>query len=138
MTESPIYIKLDGRGNRLYYPGETLAGSYYLEEIRTDLLKSIEISILWYTEGKGNEDIGIHAFWRRSNTENDWIDPCHPGRFSTVLPNSPLSYDGIFVKINWCVRIRAFLLDKRQFLEDFPFRLGDIVNVRTLRVDSLT
>ncbi|MDO5580937.1 MAG: hypothetical protein Q4G69_07360 [Planctomycetia bacterium] len=135
MSENPIYIKLDGRGNRLYYPGETLAGSYYLDEIRNDLIDAVEVSILWFTEGKGNEDFGIHAFWRRSNQAGDWIDPRHPGRFSTMLPNSPLTYDGIFVKINWCVRVRVFLTDGRQIIEELTFRLGDIPNVRTIKAD---
>ncbi|MDO5554777.1 MAG: hypothetical protein Q4G68_13545 [Planctomycetia bacterium] len=134
MTSSQIYLTLDGRGNRLYFPGETLAGSYYLEEARNDLVEAIEISVLWYTEGKGSRDFGIHAFWRRSNQGGDWIDPRRPGRFSTPLPNSPLSYQGVLVKVVWCVRVRVFIVDGTQVVEELPFRLGDIPNVRTLKV----
>ena len=136
MTGAQVYLRLDGRGNRQYFPGETLAGSYFREESRNDLIDAVEISVLWYTEGKGSRDIGIHTFWRRSNKAGDWIDPRRPGRFSTTLPNSPLSYQGILVKIYWCVRIRVFLTDGKELFEEVPFRLGDIPDVRTLKCDQ--
>ncbi len=132
MTETQVIVKLDGRGNRLYYPGETLAGSYFLDNIRSGQVEAIEVSVLWHTEGKGNEDFGIHAFWHRSDKDGDWIDPRRPGRFSTVLPGSPLSYEGILVKIDWCVRVRVFLTSGQQIVDEISFRLGDIPNVRTL------
>lgn len=134
MSAAPqIPIKLDGQGSRVYFPGQTLAGSYYLGELGEESVSAVEVSVLWHTEGKGNEDFGIHAFWRRSTEQGDWIDPRLPGRFSTTLPNSPLSYDGILVKIYWEVRVRVFLPDDRQFVDQHPFRLGNLANVRTLQ-----
>ena len=135
MATPQVYLRLDGRGNRQYFPGETLAGSYVLEEIRNDLISEVEISVLWYTEGKGSEDFGIHAFWRRSNQAGDWIDPRRPGRFSTPLPQSPLSYQGVLIRINWVVRVRVFLTDGEQLVEEVPFRLGDLPDVRTLKAE---
>lgn len=132
MTGTQVIVKLDGRGNRLYYPGETLAGSYFLEDVRSEQIEAVEVSVLWHTEGKGNEDFDIHAFWRLSDKAGDWIDPRRPGRFSTVLPGSPLSYEGILVKIDWCVRVRVFLTSEEQIVDEISFRLGDIPNVRTL------
>ncbi|MGI6400956.1 MAG: hypothetical protein ACOX0A_02405 [Thermoguttaceae bacterium] len=129
-----IFIRLDGRGNRIYYPGETLAGSYFLNEIRRDSIDTIECSVLWHTEGKGNEDVGAHAFWRLSSQNGDWIDPLQPGRFSVVLPESPLTYNGNIVKIRWSVRLRVFLSNGAQLMEETPFYLGDLPDMRTLKL----
>lgn len=128
-----IAITLDGRGSRRYQPGETLAGSYRFGNVGGDDIRAVECSVLWHTEGKGSEDLGVHAFWRHATDSGDWIDPRRPGRFSTVLPKSPLSYPGVLVKIHWTVRVRLFLEDGREAVEDLPFRLGDIPDVRTLK-----
>lgn len=127
-----IVVRLDGRGARLYFPGETISGSYFLNEAREATIDAVEISILWQTEGKGNEDVGTHAFWRLSSQEGDWIDPLQPGRFSAVLPPSPLSYEGNLIKIRWRVRVRAFLANGKQLVDEAPFRLGNLPDMRTL------
>jgi len=133
MVTKQISVKLEGRGNRQYFPGEMLAGSYGLEDFSSDLIDAVEVSVLWHTEGKGNEDMGIHAFWRRSHQEGDWIDPLTPGHFNTTLPNSPLTYEGALIKLHWCIRVRVFFQNGRQVLEEVPFRLGNLSNVRTLK-----
>lgn len=130
---SQIPLKFDGRGNRQYFPGETLAASYFLEDFCDETIDAVEVSVLWHTEGKGTEDLGICAFWRRSVRDGDWIDPRLPGRFSVTLPKSPLSYDGELVKIFWAVRVRVFFSDGRQVMDEHPFRLGNIANIRTFR-----
>ncbi|MDR1960265.1 MAG: hypothetical protein LBQ54_14695 [Planctomycetaceae bacterium] len=130
-----ITITLDGRGGRQYAPGETLAGSYRLEPVGMESISAIEISILWYTEGKGSEDMGIHEFWRLSVDSGDWIDLRRPGRFSTTLPQTPLSYHGITLRIHWCVRIRVFLTGNRESMEELPFLLGNLPDVRTLKLN---
>lgn len=126
-----ITILLDGRGSRQYFPGETLAGSYRFDSVGGDDIQAVEVSVLWLTEGKGNADLGVHAFWRFDASKGDWIDPRRPGRFSTVLPGSPLTYPGSIVKVHWCVRIRLFLADNREIVEELPFRLGNLPDVRT-------
>ncbi len=129
-----VVIALDGRGSRLYYPGETLAGSYWFEHVGGDDLQAVECAVLWHTEGKGSEDMGVHAFWRLAIDAGDWIDPRRPGRFQTILPKSPLSYPGTLIKLLWSVRVRLFLADGRQALEDLPFHLGNIPDIRTLKL----
>ena len=57
-------IRLDGNG-RVYRPGETLSGEYRIESLDASQVKAIEVSVLWYTEGKGDEDMAVHEFWRR-------------------------------------------------------------------------
>ncbi|MDR0870166.1 MAG: hypothetical protein LBN39_05165 [Planctomycetaceae bacterium] len=128
-----ISIALDGRGSRVYQPGETLAGSYWFDSVGGDDIQAVECSLLWHTEGKGSEDIGVHQFWRYAVESGDWIDPRRPGRFSAVLPRSPLSYTGVLLKIRWLVRVRLFLADGREAAEDLAFMLGNLPDVRTLK-----
>lgn len=128
-----ISIVLDGRGSRVYQPGETLAGSYWFDSVGGDDIQAVECSLLWHTVGKGSEDMGVYAFWRYAVENGDWIDPRRPGRFSAILPKSPLSYTGILFKIHWLVRVRLFLAEDKETVEDLPFRLGNLPDVRTLK-----
>ena len=132
--EEQAAVWLDGRGARVYYPGETLVGNYSISDDRSSIVESLEISVLWRTEGKGSEDVGVHAFWKLSSLDGDWIDPLRPGRFSTKLPKSPLSYEGNLIKIRWYARIRAFLANGTQLVDEAPFRLGDLPDMRALKL----
>jgi len=123
MKEPSISIRLEGNG-RVYEPGETLAGIYWLHATAPNEVRAIEVSVLWHTEGKGDEDFSVHEFRRLAADEGCPIDPREPGRFSTVLPASPLSYDGEIVKVRWCVRVRAFLTRGRNVLGEMRFKLG--------------
>ncbi len=125
MNDSSVRILFDGNG-RSYEPGEVLAGEYQLGAVAPGEVKSVEVSVLWHTEGKGDVDIAVHAFWRLSAEDGDWIDPIHPARFSTTLPNSPLSYDGMILKIRWCVRVRVFLHRGKDLVGQKVFQLGSI------------
>ena len=121
----PIVVRFDGNG-RAYQPGETLSGEYRLESIGRDEVRAIEVSVLWHTLGQGDEDLAVHDFRRLSIEDGDWIDPRYPGRFSTVLPESPLSYNGVMVKVRWCVRVRAFLFGDKEIMGEVPFQLGNV------------
>jgi hypothetical protein len=125
MNEPLVLIRLD-EGDRGYWPGETLAGEYRLESLASDDVKAIELSVLWYTEGKGDEDLAVHEFQRVSRDDGNWIETRRPARFSTTLPNSPLSYDGAIVRIRWCVRVRVFPRQGKEIMGELPFVLGDV------------
>jgi hypothetical protein len=129
MREPRVTIRFDGNG-RGYQPGDTLSGEYCLQEIRRDEVKAVEVSVLWHTDGKGDEDLAVHDFRRLSPEDGDWIDPRYPGRFSTVLPASPLSYHGVIVRVQWCVRVRVFLARDKEVVGESPFRLGAVPAVR--------
>jgi len=129
-TEPTVIIRLEGNGG-VYQPGQLFSGEYWIESLAVDQLKAIEVSVLWYTEGKGDEDMAIHEFWRRDFDDGGGIDPSQPDRFSTTLPNSPLSYEGLIVKIRWCVRMRAFLQRGKEVIGQKIFQLGDVAAVRT-------
>ena len=46
------------------------------------------------------------------------------GSFSTPLPKSPLSYEGVIVKVRWCVRVRLFFEGSRDFVSEHVFTIG--------------
>lgn len=125
MNEPVVLIRLDDNG-RTYRPGEVLSGEYHVESLASDEVKAIEFSVLWYTEGKGDEDLAVHEFRRLARDDGDWIDLRRASRFSTTLPASPLSYDGVILKINWCVRVRVFPRQGKEVFGELPFVLGDV------------
>ena len=61
--EPTVSIRLDGNG-RAYRPGERFGGEYVFHELPACQLRALEVSVLWFTEGKGDEDLGVHRFWR--------------------------------------------------------------------------
>ena len=107
-----------------FQPGELLIGEYQIDSISPEEITSVELSVLWYTEGKGDEDMAVHYFQRRvpADAENHDLRCLH--RFQTQLPNSPLSYSGVNLKIRWCIRLRLFLLRGREVSTQVSFQLG--------------
>jgi hypothetical protein len=124
-AEPTVVILLDG-DSRVHRPGETLSGEYWIESLPSEQVKAIEASVLWHSEGKGDEDMAVHEFWRRSGEGDRPLEPRRPERFVTALPNSPLSYDGQIVKLRWCVRVRAVLHRGKDVVGEKEFRLGDV------------
>ena len=128
MNDAEVVIRLDEAG-RNFEPGEVLAGQYVIHSVEPGDVKAIEVSVLWYTEGKGDEDLDVHEFWRQSTDDGEYIDPHRPGRFSTKLPCTPLSYEGRIVKIRWCVRVRAFI-GRREVVGEKLFQLGSVPSLQ--------
>lgn len=129
MVEPSVIISLDGNG-RTYWPGDRLSGDFWLESATAEEIESIEVSVLWHSEGKGDEDLHVHHFQRLAGDKAMGVDRRRPARFETILPNSPLSYDGQIVKIRWCVRVRAFLARGREIVGEKIFRLGAVPPAR--------
>ena len=130
MSEPRVVIRFDGNG-RVYRSGESLAGEYRLTSIDPDQIKAVEVSVLWSSEGKGDDDMAVHDFRRLSAENGDVINPQVPGRFSTILPNSPLTYEGRIVKLRWCTRVRVFMTGNREVVGELRFRLGDVPAAKT-------
>lgn len=131
--EPLISVRLADR-RTVYAPGETLTAEYQVDAVDVDEISAIEVSVLWHTEGKGEEDLGVHFFERRSPTEDDVEGEDFRALhiFSTRLPNSPLSYDGLIVKIRWCVRVRLFLRRGRELTAEQRFQLGHLPSAAPL------
>jgi hypothetical protein len=124
MSDPEIFIRLDDNG-RTYLPGTTLSGEYRIDGLEGHKLQAVEVSVLWHSEGKGDEDLAVHEFWRKQ-ADGDLGDLQRPSRFSTTLPRSPLSYDGQIVKIRWCVRVRVLFQRGRDLVAQKIFRLGNV------------
>jgi len=125
MRRAAIVIRVDGL-KRVYEPGDEVQGDYAIDGVTPEQVRAAELSVLWHTEGKGDEDLAVHHFDRMSrDTDPDW-DPRRPRRFATILPNSPLSYDGVIVKIRWRIRVRAFLAGGRELVEEQRLQLGHV------------
>jgi hypothetical protein len=128
MNAGPIRLTLDSAGIH-YRPGERLTGRYMVDGSQPWAMRAVELSVLWYTSGKGDEDMAVHHFERNVSEAGRPLDLRLPRRFSTVLPASPLSYDGEIVKVCWCVRLRLFLPQGQESLAEVPFRLGNVQGV---------
>lgn len=107
-------------------PGETLDFEFCIQRVSAELIERLEISVGWYTEGKGSEDRGVLYFKSMSRNELSQIPLTHSHRLETVLPRSPLSYEGRLFKLRWCIRLRLFLSDGRQISAEHPFYLGHL------------
>lgn len=118
-------ISIQFFGDKPYYlPGDLLRCDYQIDTAEPQEIAAVEASVLWYTQGKGDEDMSVHFFERRVATDAEGGNLCQLRSFRTRLPNSPLSYLGEIVEIHWCVRVRAFLRKGREQSLDQPFWLG--------------
>ncbi len=130
-----IEISLDSDVDS-YMPGDFLICQYEVRNSVKAEINAIETSVIWLTEGKGEEDIGVHFFERRLQRSLSSETFNHPQRLSTVLPASPLTYEGEILKIRWCVRVRLFLVEGQEVTEDKYFRLGLVKSFETPQVDE--
>jgi hypothetical protein len=81
---------------------------------------------MWYTEGKGDEDLNVHYFQRWNQNQLQELDLSQTFPLRCDLPQSPLSYEGTLVRIRWCVRLRLFCSGGREMVVQVPFQLvGD-------------
>jgi hypothetical protein len=107
----------------VFRPGDRLECEYQIDAVQPTEIQAVEASVMWHTEGKGDEDLGVHYFER--NTPSDAIDgdlrQLH--RMELTLPQSPLSYNGAILKIRWCVRVRLFWGRGKQTTLDRVFQL---------------
>lgn len=126
MTDAAkICITLDSQDAQ-FQPGDRLTGRYLLEGAAPGGARAAELSVLWYTSGKGEEDMFVHHFERSVDEPSQPLDLRTPRRFDVGLPISPLSYDGIILKVCWCVRLRLFLPQGQELVAEAPFRLGSV------------
>ncbi len=87
------------------------------------IIQSLETSVMWYTEGKGEEDFKVHAFRRYGMAELAAMELSEPQILEAELPYSPHSYEGQLLRICWCVRLRLFLQGGDEIVAQHPFLL---------------
>lgn len=130
-----IAMTLD-RSPRVYEGGATMEIEYQIDAVGHEEILATEASVLWYTAGKGEPDMGVHFFRRTTPDDMEGRDLRPLQRVDVVLPPSPLSYDGVILKIHWCVRVRLFLTRGREYLEELPFQLGSVPAARAIEQTS--
>lgn len=118
------------QGDTPFAPGDVLRGNLLVHAEHTADVRAAELSVLWYTAGKGEEDFGVHYFQRYATEGPDAVELARRREFRTLLPASPLSYDGLIVKVCWCARLRLFLPRGRQCVVEAPFQLGEVAPAR--------
>lgn len=124
-NEPDVDLRLD-RGKREFEPGELLTGNFRVLRWQNLDLSAVELSVLWHTAGKGDEDIGVLHFFRVPLEPVPETDIANPQLFKVKLPTSPLSYDGFVVKVQWIVRLRLFFPRSREQAHEIAFRLGSV------------
>jgi len=122
--EPLISIRLPGK--RQYRPAQTIAWQYQIDAVAPHDIQAVEASILWYTEGKGESDMLVHFFERRVPGTTEVADLRAMRTITLALPRSPLTYDGVILKIRWCARVKLFMRSGKSFLEEQAFRLGNV------------
>lgn len=111
------------REDGVYQAGGELAAKWRVRRISVDDLQSIEISVLWHTEGKGDEDLHVHHFYRINEGQLRRMGLADERSIRCTLPASPLSYQGHLISVRWCIRMRLFLADGRKIVAEQPFHL---------------
>jgi hypothetical protein len=124
---APVVTVQFDRAERQYEPGMDCRIRYRIEGLGEERTRAIEHSVLWYTEGKGEEDLGVHFFER---LEDQAMPATNAGEFTVRLPASPLSYEGVIVKVRWCVRVRIFFRAARDFVSEHVFDVGELPPAR--------
>ena len=109
-----------------YMPHDILEFEYRVSNIPQNAISAVEVSVVWLTEGKGTEDLGVHFFQRLTGNSLAATNWSIPQLVNVPLPNSPLSYEGKLLKISWCVRVRFYLNDGTELVAQQPFYLGTI------------
>ena len=136
MTPAPvanteIHLALD-RQSADYSPGDALT-----VEATSALFagaQSAELSVLWLTVGKGDEDLFVHDFQRISGSQ---LARGESLTLATVLPMSPLSYAGRVVKVCWCARLRLNLPSGKQLVAEASFHVGRVAPAPPLPADAV-
>ena len=125
MSESDLTIRFDD-DRRDFEPGDTLGADCEIAYHSLDEITGVEWTVYWRTEGRGTEDSDEHASARKSTGTESAARGADALRFETQLPLSPLSYDGVLVKIRWFLAASVSFSGGREVETETEFRLGSI------------
>ncbi|MDG2221858.1 MAG: hypothetical protein P8L85_10780 [Rubripirellula sp.] len=111
------------REDGLYHPREMLAACWRISRVPLERVQGLEVSVMWYTEGKGDEDFHVHHFHRQGENQIRRSGLSDTRSTHCKLPATPLSYRGKLISVRWCVRLRLFLANGREIVTEQPFYL---------------
>ena len=121
-TQPALNVRLC-REDGAYESGGLLAAQWRISRIAPESLQSLEVSVMWHTEGKGDEDLHVHHFQRLGEMQLRAMRPGDEQSLRCQLPPTPLSYQGRLITIRWCIRLRLFMTDGREIVTEQPFHL---------------
>ena len=111
------------REDGLYHPGEVLTACWRVSRVPLERVQGLEVSVMWYTEGKGDEDFHVHHFHRQGENQIRRSGLSDARSTHCKLPETPLSYQGKLISVRWCVRMRLFLTNGREIVTEQRFYL---------------
>jgi hypothetical protein len=92
-----LFLKIDGEQAR-FHPGDKLCGTadWRLEKA----VRAIEVRLIWFTQGKGTQDMQIVDRRR-------WETPALDAKeeFEFALPEAPHSFSGKLITLSWAVEL---------------------------------
>ena len=109
-----------------YQVGERLDFEVMLNPVAMETCSAIEISVIWFTEGKGSEDMNVHFFRRLAGPQLSRTAEPIKLEFQSVLPTGPISYRGRLVSIRWTTRVRIYLANGEESSVDRSFVLKTV------------
>lgn len=89
-------LELRVDGGDAFAPGETLRGT--LQWMEEEAPEAVELNLLWYTEGRGDRDVGVARSLRIES-------PAAIGSsgFEFEAPSGPYSCSGRLVSVRWAL-----------------------------------
>jgi hypothetical protein len=95
------WMRIETRdGVNAFLPGETVEGTVGWH---CDVpAKSVELRLLWYTEGKGDQDVTVVESVPLPNPGRDEVRP-----FQIRLPAGPFSFSGRLISLVWALEAVA-------------------------------
>lgn len=95
-----IAITLDKTPHQ-YCPGENISGR--IEWLELEDTDRIETRLIWYTEGKGDQDVGVAVSIPAKLTAPNGNLP-----FELTAPSRPYSFSGKLISLIWAVEVVQF------------------------------
>jgi hypothetical protein len=95
------WIRIETRdGSTAFLPGETVEGTvaWHFDQPA----RSVELRLLWYTEGRGDQDVAVVETVPLANPGADESRP-----FSVRLPAGPFSFSGKLISLAWALEAVA-------------------------------
>ncbi|HSU81139.1 MAG TPA: hypothetical protein VLR69_01915 [Thermoanaerobaculia bacterium] len=95
------WMRIETRdGVNAFLPGETVEGTVgWHFDVPA---KSVELRLLWYTEGKGDQDVTVVESVPLPNPGTDEVRP-----FQIRLPAGPFSFSGRLISLVWALEAVA-------------------------------
>jgi hypothetical protein len=121
-TQPAVNISLC-RENGMYEAGGPLTAKWRISRVPLDEIQGLEVSVLWHTEGKGDEDLHVHHFHRVVESRIRRVGLADEQSIHCMLPATPLSYHGRLISVRWCIRLRLFLTSGREIVAEQPFHM---------------